>query len=218
MGLFTLEHGKLACLADFAVQGMACVLLAGALVAWEPGDAFPRTGSLILAGLAAWTALEYGLHRFVLHGVQPFRGWHAEHHRRPAALIGTPTIVSAGLVAVFVFLPAAMLGGWLNAVAFTLGVSTGYLAYSVTHHALHHWHFRGAWFATRRRAHARHHGASLPGSYGVTTAWWDWVFGSVATAGGSRRAVAGSSAGVPLKAPPRSRPTDLPSAGSRRRK
>jgi len=43
---------------------------------------------LAVLGLAAWTLIEYALHRFVLHGLQPFARWHADHHRRPSALIG----------------------------------------------------------------------------------------------------------------------------------
>ena len=50
--------------------------------------------ALALLGLVAWTLLEYVLHRFVLHGMQPFQAWHAEHHRRPQALIGTPTVAA----------------------------------------------------------------------------------------------------------------------------
>jgi hypothetical protein len=65
--------------------------------------------ALALLGLVAWTLLEYALHRFVLHGLQPFRTWHAEHHRRPRALIGTPTILSATLIAALGGHPAS---GW----------------------------------------------------------------------------------------------------------
>ncbi len=56
-----------------------------------------------------WIAVEYALHRFVLHGLRPFSKWHAEHHRSPAALICTPTWVSALLIAVFVVLPTLWL-------------------------------------------------------------------------------------------------------------
>ena len=215
MGLFTLEHGKLAYAADFVLLGTACGLLAAALVVWEPGDAGMRAGGLVLAGLATWTVIEYLVHRFALHGLQPFRRWHAEHHRRPTALIGTPTVVSAGLVGLFVFSPAAALGGWWNAAAFTLGVSIGYLAYSITHHALHHWHFRGAWFRARRRAHARHHGAVRSGSYGVTTVLWDQVFGSVATAA---RVGAAGVAAFPSNTQQRSSSAEMPSARTGRLK
>ena len=219
MGLFTLEHSKLGYQADFVLYGAACVLLAGWLVFVDSNEGILQDMSLALAGLAAWTVIEYLLHRFVLHGPQPFRRWHAEHHRRPAALIGTPTLASAGLIGLFVFLPVGLLGGWSHAVGFTLGVTSGYLAYSVTHHALHHWHGHGAWFMARRRSHARHHGAGRPGSYGVTTAFWDHVFGSVAPASvNARRAQNGGVAALPSVAPPRSNGTDGPSAGSGRLK
>lgn len=32
------------------------------------------------AGLPGWSAIGYGLHRFVPHGIAPFSRWHALHH------------------------------------------------------------------------------------------------------------------------------------------
>ena len=139
-----------------------------------------------LGGLAGWTVIEYLLHRFVLHGLQPFSRWHAEHHSRPTALICSPTSLSASLITVLVFLPALALAGLWPACALTFGVLTGYLAYAVTHHATHHWRSEAAWLLRRKRWHALHHRASRPpGHYGVTSGFWDHVFGS---AGGRPRA------------------------------
>jgi cyclopropane-fatty-acyl-phospholipid synthase len=38
---------------------------------------------LMAAGLCSWTLLEYLLHRLMLHRVEPFRGWHLQHHLHP---------------------------------------------------------------------------------------------------------------------------------------
>ena len=139
----------------------------------------PGIAAIALAGLVSWTAIEYALHRFVLHGMQPFARWHAEHHQRPRALICSPTIVSASLIVTLVFLPALLLGGLWRACALTLGVLAGYLAYAITHHATHHWRADNAWMKDRKRWHALHHRqADHPGHYGVTSAFWDHVFGS----------------------------------------
>src|SRR5450755_4103283 len=110
MGLFTLEHGKAAYRVDFAAYGTAVVALAAFLVASTPHARRLEIGVLACVALMSWTAIEYALHRFVLHGLEPFRSWHAEHHRRPTALICTPTILSAALIATLVFLPALLLG------------------------------------------------------------------------------------------------------------
>lgn len=177
MTLFSLEHTKAAYGADFALYGTAIVVMAAFLLAGS-SQHWLENVILVLAGLSSWTAIEYTLHRFVLHGVQPFRRWHAEHHLRPTALICTPTILSATLITMLVFLPAMVLGDLWRACAVTLGMLTGYLAYAITHHATHHWRADNAWVKQRKRLHALHHHIDQPGWYGVTTAFWDHVFGT----------------------------------------
>jgi hypothetical protein len=177
MGLMTLEHSKAAYGADFALYGAAVSALAAYLLLAAPTQlAAPLTGAMLL-GIGLWTLAEYALHRFVLHGVQPFKRWHSEHHLRPAALICAPTILSGALIVTLVLLPAwALVGKWL-ASALTLGVLLGYLAYATTHHAVHHWRTRNDWLKQRKRWHASHHLAPSA-CFGVTSSGWDWVFGS----------------------------------------
>ena len=178
MRLFSLEHSKLAYGVDFVLYGAAIVVLATFLLTEPARQQAPQSLGLVLAGLAGWTLIEYLMHRFVLHGLQPFRGWHDEHHRRPAALISAPTILSGTLITTLVFLPALALTDVRRASALTLGVLMGYLAYSVTHHATHHWRADNAWLKQRKRWHAQHHHVGQPGCYGVTTDLWDRVFDS----------------------------------------
>ncbi len=178
--LFTIEHGKAAYLADFAFYVAAIAALGSVLFGAAPAGS--GTTYLVLSGLGfvSWTLMEYLLHRFVLHGVLPFKRWHEEHHRRPRALICAPTMLSACLVLLLVFLPCLALGNAWHACAFTLGVVTGYLLYAVTHHATHHWQAKSPWLRKRKRWHALHHhfADSSGGGYGVSTAFWDHVFAS----------------------------------------
>jgi sterol desaturase/sphingolipid hydroxylase (fatty acid hydroxylase superfamily) len=180
VGLFTLEHGKVAYLADFGFYGASIVALAALLLA--AGQSVPRLEvvTLVVIGLISWTVIEYGLHRFVFHGVQPFRRWHSQHHQRPRALICTPTLLSAALIAALVYLPAlAVVGRW-RACGLTLGVLIGYLAYGITHHATHHWRPHNSWLKRRKIWHALHHQHTEQLScYGVTSSFWDHVFGSI---------------------------------------
>ena len=179
MGLFALEHSKGAYRADFALYGVAVLLLGAFLLADGPREQQLQLAAFAMLGLAGWTAIEYGLHRFVLHGLQPFRRWHEAHHQRPTALICAPTILSATLISTLVFLPAWLSAGLWRACALTLGVLTGYLAYAITHHATHHWRADSAWLRRRKRWHALHHHATLqPACFGVTQGFWDHVFGS----------------------------------------
>lgn len=178
MSLLTLEHSKAAYRADFVLYGAAVVVLASYLLVAEGREQVIGNMAFVLAGLVGWTLIEYLMHRFVLHGMLPFRRWHEEHHERPAALICAPTLLSATLIAVLVFLPALELAGTWYASSLTLGVMAGYLAYSITHHAIHHWRAGNSWLKQRKRCHALHHHVDKPGCYGVTTAFWDRVFGS----------------------------------------
>lgn len=189
-GLFRFEHGPAAYRADFVLYGLGVAALAAGAVlsAWRgaPADA-ALTLAWVLAGGALWTALEYALHRSVLHGLEPFRHWHAEHHLRPQARIGSPTLLTAAGFAALVWLPAWALLGRDPAVALTLGVVSGYWAYGLIHHMLHHGPTGPAWLQRRRRWHALHHarsqaghtaGSDRPVCFGVTTLFWDHVWRS----------------------------------------
>lgn len=179
MQIVKLEHSKAAYRADFALYGITVVLLATFLLVDGPREQRLVIAAFSLIGVMSWTAMEYVMHRYLLHRLQPFKSWHDEHHRRPKAIIFTPTILSATWQFVLIFIPALLAGGIWRACALTLGVLTGYLAYTITHHAVHHWRADSAWLKQRKRCHAlHHHRIEQPGYYGVTSAFWDHVFGS----------------------------------------
>lgn len=185
MKSINLEHSRFAYTADFVFYALAILTIAVYLTAFSAGNHW--TGGIYLllisaSGLSAWSLVEYLLHRFVLHGLQPFKRWHLEHHTRPTALISAPTVLSGGLIFTLVFLPAWALLGLQTAAALTLGMLIGYLGYAIVHHGVHHWRPRGAWLAKRKRWHALHHHAGTaqaPGGYGVSTSLWDYVFATL---------------------------------------
>ena len=187
MSWITLEHSRIAYRFDFALYGVVSVAMAGALLFERPQGSGPMLTLWSVLGLGAWSLAEYLLHRFVLHGLPPFKGWHAQHHQRPAALMGQPTYMSAGLFAMLVAAPAWWLIGTWPAAALTFGLITGYLGYGLTHHATHHsvplLDRRSGWLMRRRRWHALHHArrapdAPPPGHYGVSSGLWDALFGT----------------------------------------
>ncbi len=177
--LFSIEHGKVRYWADFALYGLAILLLIGFLI-WNE-DRVNALGICLIAlfGFFLWTFLEYVLHRHILHGVQPFKRWHLLHHERPRALICAPTILSASLISGLIFLPAHLISSASTASALTVGLLVGYLGYALVHHASHHWRSNNSWLARRKLLHAKHHFHDKPRYYGVTSAFWDRVFGSV---------------------------------------
>ncbi len=176
MEFLTIEHSKAAYRADFALHGLAVLGLAGWLIGASPREVWLQLMCVALIGLLGWTAVEYVLHRFLLHGLRPFCDWHAQHHQRPKALIYAPTFLVALCFAAGVALPAWTLFDEWVAGALTLGMLCGYGIYSVTHHATHHGHGGGLWLKRRKHWHAVHHHQVPPACYGVTTHIWDHVF------------------------------------------
>jgi sterol desaturase/sphingolipid hydroxylase (fatty acid hydroxylase superfamily) len=179
MSLLTIEHSPLAYRFDFLLHGAAVVGMGGALLHGGPVAQWRALLLLTLLGLLSWSLLEYLLHRFVLHGVAPFCHWHQQHHQRPTALIGSPTLLSISLIAGLVFLPAWWLQGVWVATAFTLGLSLGYLVYATVHHATHHGRTGPGWLRLRKRWHAKHHRLGDV-HFGVTSSFWDHLLGSAA--------------------------------------
>ena len=177
MKVFVIKHSRAAYYADFGIYLMVILLLPVPLMHYAPSQL--RWFILVawLVGLAAWSLIEYAMHRFVFHGIEPFQRLHAQHHLQPMALIATPTLVSLGLISALVWLPAwFLLGFWLGS-GVALGVSTGYFVYGVVHHGVHHWRAHGSWMAQFKLRHAiHHHNPSV--NYGVTMLWWDRAFGS----------------------------------------
>ena len=164
--------------ADYAVYP----LLIGASAALDLRAAPLHWLAAAAAGLALWPALEYGLHRWVLHRVPPLRGLHALHHAHPAALIGTPTWVTALL---FLLLWSALARGLAAPLAAgaTAGLMLGYLLYAAVHDAVHHRAASpGTWLAAAKRRHAAHHRPGARCNYGVSSPFWDRLLG---TAGGA---------------------------------
>ncbi|OYT87417.1 MAG: hypothetical protein CFE46_09575 [Burkholderiales bacterium PBB6] len=191
MRWFTLEHSRAAWWADIALYAAASLSLCLTLLAGSPAGSGLTLTLWAVTGVASWTLVEYVLHRFVLHGLPPFSDWHAEHHRRPTALIASPTWITVLLFLGLAAGPAWWLLGRWPACALSFGLVTGYLGYGLAHHATHHrvpWLSpRNAWLARRRRSHALHHAhhghaVMFPeaGSrhFGVTLDFWDQVFGT----------------------------------------
>jgi cyclopropane-fatty-acyl-phospholipid synthase len=131
-------------------------------------------------GLIAWSFIEYGLHRFVLHGMWPFNAWHATHHARPIERPGDlRTFAGAALIVSLALLPASICGTSWPGIGASLGLLAGYGTYVAAHHAIHHSHCGCAWLRQRKFHHALHHdGHRRDGYYGVTSCFWDRLLGT----------------------------------------
>lgn len=143
-----------------------------------------------LLGGAAWTGLEYWVHRYILHGRFPdgpgpwthllhrlFDHLHVEHHRRPwdgnhvnGTLKDTSLFVGLFIVVSWAF-PFATLP------MFVAGLMQFYVLEEWVHHSVHFCNFKSHYFQYIKRHHLYHH--SPKGSevgYGLTSGFWDVVF------------------------------------------
>ncbi|HEX7329780.1 MAG TPA: sterol desaturase family protein [Casimicrobiaceae bacterium] len=169
--------------ADFFVYPLLLALLAwysldraivGERLTWAAAAA---------AGVAAWTLIEYILHRYVLHCAPALRQMHAQHHASPTELIGTPSWVSVPIFVGLVLIPLVRSTPESIACGATAGLMLGYLWYVAVHHATHHVRARpgtylGTYLYRAKQRHAVHHHSQRPCNFGVTTSLWDRVFGT----------------------------------------
>jgi len=164
---------------DFSLYPVWILMLAG-MAAWQ-ATAGELVAALVyaLVGLAAWTLVEYVMHRVVFHHMPVASPMHQAHHDAPTGMVGAPVWISAALFSLGVLLPAWLIGGRLLATSLTAGLATGYLWYMVVHHATHYWTARrDSYFYTAKRRHALHHHRDGATNFGVTTGFWDRVFGT----------------------------------------
>jgi sterol desaturase/sphingolipid hydroxylase (fatty acid hydroxylase superfamily) len=171
---------KTAYYSDFFIYGT--IVLALVIPVWlrVPWSLRLQWLGAFAIGTSTWTLLEYVLHRWVLHRVPFIAPMHAAHHRAPRELLGTPTWLSLALIWSIFFLPAWREWSFTAASGMTAGVMTGFLWYGILHHATHHGRPRllATRLAGRVRRHMRHHVSKRPVNFGVTTAIWDYVFGT----------------------------------------
>src|SRR6266536_309422 len=162
---------------DFVIYPpIVMALLAGAVgsgspLSWKVWFAF-------LVGIAAWTFLEYVIHRFILHEIAYFAAMHEMHHADPCGFVGAPTWMSLGSICCGVLLPLLLAIGFDLASSFTAGLMLGYLWYGGAHYVVHHWQQQpGSRLHRLKRRHVLHHHARKPCNFGVTNSFWDRVFG-----------------------------------------
>jgi sterol desaturase/sphingolipid hydroxylase (fatty acid hydroxylase superfamily) len=129
-------------------------------------------------GIGLWTFLEYGVHRWLYHGVKQFIQLHDAHHMEPHAYVGAPPFVGVTLMFLLVYVPVGLYS-LMVASGLTTGVLAGYFVYQLVHHATHFWQpSPGSFLYRARLRHSGHHYHRELGNFGITTALWDQVFGT----------------------------------------
>ena len=142
---------------------------------------------LFVSGIAFWTLFEYIFHRYVFHFTP--RGefqervsflFHGVHHQYPndKKRLVMPITLSL-LIAVLLFaLFSVLFGSWTW--AFSSGFTLGYLAYDMTHYSIHHFKRpQIKWLKNLWKSHIDHHYRDSTKGYGVSSSFWDGVFGTL---------------------------------------
>jgi len=150
---------------------------------------------LVVAGMAAWTLVEYLVHRFAFHHRFPLgRRLHQLHHDHPSDPDAERSSLSTPLLASPFGLVILGTAGMEDGSAIFAGLLSGYLVFIAVHYAVHRWTIEpGYWLYSTKIRHLTHHRFENC-NFGVTTMFWDIVFGTsarlpdrVQEAGGSRR-------------------------------
>jgi sterol desaturase/sphingolipid hydroxylase (fatty acid hydroxylase superfamily) len=168
--------------ADFVVFPIAALLLT-CLALRSPHSHFLAVYFLsFLAGLTAWTLLEYVMHRFVFHALPLIVQMHERHHANPGALVGMPSWLTLAGFVVLVFVPLSTLAGLEVASGAVGGLMIGFTGYVAIHDAIHRTPLqRGSLLYRAKLRHVHHHAGRQDGNFGVTTGFWDRVLGTVVT-------------------------------------
>lgn len=189
---------------------LPCIALAW-LQYFKHADASLVNGlATFAAGLAAWTLVEYGIHRFLFHldDILPDNGWvltlhfllHGVHHRVPMdpdRLVMPPVLFAALATCVYNVLRPALLSAGMPPhvfLAFFASGVLGYVCYDMVHYSQHHATrvSKGSFFAqfldkdshwfSMRQYHMKHHWSGLHGvGFGITSKIWDRLFGTELT-------------------------------------
>lgn len=156
---------------------------------YRANEVLPFSGlklfSWYMGGLLFWTLFEYFAHRYLFHwisenpSVQKFHYTiHGVHHEFPRdeERVFMPPVPGLILMTLIFSICWLFLGN--NAYAFFPGMLSGYLAYVFMHYSIHK--FRAPkWLKPLWDHHTLHHYKCPDKAFGVSSRFWDYVFGSM---------------------------------------
>jgi len=148
------------------------------------------TAAYWMVGLGIWTIVEYGLHRCLFHldenlpnnrvAITAHFLLHGIHHYLPMdrlRLVMPPTLFLVLATPFWKLAHTVFFYNWYAAVAVYCGGIFGYICYDCTHYFLHHKSLPAYWHALKKY-HLQHHFADYENGFGVTSRFWDRVFGT----------------------------------------
>lgn len=153
-------------------------------------DSWTAQAALYVVGLCIWTLLEYILHRFLFHldyylpdnrvGITLHFLLHGIHHYLPMdkyRLVMPPTLFIVLATPFWKLAHTLFYWDWSIATTVFCGGITGYILYDLTHYFLHHQNLP-LWYKQLKKYHLAHHFLDYENGFGVTSPFWDTVFGT----------------------------------------
>jgi len=138
-----------------------------------------------IIGFLTWTLAEYLLHRFLGHELIKLKKWskfyreHAKHHFIFNYFVsGKDKAMAFVKVGPVLFFLSALISDAPHATVFTGSFLGGYLIYELIHRRLHLVAPPNRFAAHMRAHHLYHHFVDESVNHGVTTDFWDRVFGT----------------------------------------
>lgn len=142
-----------------------------------------------LVGFGLWSLIEYVLHRFLFHldeylpdnrvGLTAHFLLHGIHHYLPMDKyrLVMPPALFAVLASPFWKLAHTLFPNWDTATTIYCGGVFGYICYDLTHYFLHHKNLP-LWYKELKKYHLAHHFLDYELGFGVSSKFWDQVFGT----------------------------------------
>ncbi|KEY67419.1 hypothetical protein S7711_05947 [Stachybotrys chartarum IBT 7711] len=141
-------------------------------------------------GLFVWTFVEYCLHRFLFHldqylpdnrvGITLHFLLHGIHHYLPMdryRLVMPPTLFVVLATPFWKLAHVIFSYNWYAGTAVYCGGIFGYICYDMTHYFLHHKELP-LWYQQLKKYHMEHHFLDYENGFGVTSRFWDDIFGT----------------------------------------
>lgn len=173
--LRTMSEAKWNYWMSFIYDGAIALILA--VIGYMNGVSFLTGAAFFFSGILFFTLIEYIVHAHMFHGsIKSFVKAHAKHHADPHGHDAMPFFFAQFIIAPF-YGVSILLFGFDYATVFTSGVFIGYIAYGLTHHAMHRVKPKSAYFKYMVAFHDQHH-SNPKMNHGVTVPIWDMVFGT----------------------------------------
>jgi sterol desaturase/sphingolipid hydroxylase (fatty acid hydroxylase superfamily) len=143
---------------------------------------------LFVAGFSFWTLMEYCIHRFFFHkkfttslGKKIYHIAHGVHHDFPndSLRLVMPPVINLSLATLFYWSFYVLIQNKGITAGFFAGFTFGYMVYDLMHFASHFYNFKNGWFQRIKRSHLLHHYREPNSGFGLSTIFWDRVFGTL---------------------------------------